>query len=53
MIDKSENQKAQIPVDKAASDAAEKRVEDMAGEAALKASKTEQKYDKGHDIFSK
>jgi hypothetical protein len=53
MTEKSENEKTQIPKDKAASDAAEKRVEDMAGKAAQKASKTEQNYDKAHDIFSK
>ncbi len=53
MPDKSQNQKAQIPEDKTAPDAAEKRVETLAEKAAQKASKTEQSYDKGHTIFSK
>ncbi len=53
MPEKSANQQAKVSGDKTSSDATKKRIEALAGKAALKASKTEQHYDIDHNIFSK
>lgn len=54
MPEQFENPEATKLEDKTISDAsAEKRIDRIAEKAAEKASKTEQRYDKEHDIFSK
>ena len=54
MPEQFENPEATKLEDKTVSDAsAEKRIERVAKKAAEKASKTEQRYDKDHNIFSK
>jgi len=54
MPEQFENQEATKLEDETASDAtAEKRVERVAERAAEKSTKTEQRYDEDHAIFSK
>ncbi len=54
MTQQVENEEAKKLKDKTDSDeATEKRINHLAKEAAEKASKTEQRYDKDHSIFSK
>ncbi|MGB7549062.1 MAG: hypothetical protein WBM14_15055 [Terracidiphilus sp.] len=54
MKDQVENQEAKELKDKTGSDAAtEKKINDLAENAAEKATKTEQHYDKEHTIISK
>lgn len=54
MPEQFENPEATKLEDKTVSDASgEKRIERVAEKAAEKASKTEQRYDKDHNIFSK
>jgi hypothetical protein len=48
-----EDQESTILVDEIVSEVAEKRIERTAEEAAEKATKTEQRYDRDHPIFSK
>jgi hypothetical protein len=54
MPEQFENSEAKKQEDKTISDAtAEKRVERVADKAAEKSTKTEQRYDADHNIFSK
>jgi hypothetical protein len=54
MSEQIQNPKAAKPEDTATSDSsAEKKIEKIADKAAEKPAKTEQKYDKDHNIFSK
>jgi hypothetical protein len=54
MPEQFENQEATKLEDKTVSDAsAQERINRVAEKAAEKASKTEQRYDKDHNIFSK
>jgi hypothetical protein len=54
MPEQFENSEATKLEDETTSDAtAEKRIERVADKAAEKSTKTEQRYDRGHEIFSK
>ena len=54
MPEQFENSEATKPEDETISDAtAEKRIERVADKAAEKSTKTEQRYDRDHSIFSK
>jgi hypothetical protein len=53
MPERVQDQESTILVDDIVSEVAEKRIEQVAEEAAEKATKTEQRYDRDHPIFSK
>jgi hypothetical protein len=54
MPEQFENSETKKPEDETISDAtAEKRIERVADKAAEKSTKTEQRYDSDHNIFSK
>jgi hypothetical protein len=53
MPEQTENHESAILVDEIISEIAEKRIERAAEEAAEKSTKTEQRYDRDHPIFSK
>jgi hypothetical protein len=53
MPEKIEDQESTILVDEIVSEVSEKRIERAAEEAAEKSTKTEQRYDRDHPIFSK
>ena len=53
MPEQSEDQESKVLVDEIVSEVAEKRIEQVAEEAAEKSTKTEQRYDRDHPIFSK
>ena len=53
MPERVQDEESTILVDEIVSEVAEKRVEQVAEEAAEKSTKTEQRYDRDHPIFSK
>ena len=53
MLEQIEDQESTTLVDEIISEVAEKRIERAAEEAAEKSTKTEQRYDRDHPIFSK
>ncbi|MFZ1938358.1 MAG: hypothetical protein WAU67_04625 [Terracidiphilus sp.] len=53
MPEQIKDQETTLLVDEIVSEVAEKRIERVAEEAAEKATKTEQRYDRDHPIFSK
>ncbi len=53
MPEQIKDQETTLLVDEIVLEVAEKRIERVAEEAAEKATKTEQRYDRDHPIFSK
>jgi hypothetical protein len=53
MPEQTEDQESTALVDEIVSEVAENRIERVAEEAAEKSSKTEQRYDTDHSIFTK